>query len=180
VTTPDLLHEVPSATWLPVCIDVPAFNAVADDHPAFQHKGVPRVLYVPSKSWVKSAEIIEPILDKLDSEGVIQRIRTGRVPHEELPGLLAQCDVLVDQFVGVVGALALEGMAAGRLVLTHVESEAYAKVGQQPPVIEISPSTLENTLRNLKPDATLIQQAREFVAAHHDGKQSAAILKNNC
>jgi hypothetical protein len=85
--------------------------------------------------------------------------------------------VLVDQFVGVVGVLALEAMAAGRLVLTHVESEAYAKVGQQPPVIEISPSTLENTLRNLKPDVTLIQQAREFVAAHHDGKQSAELLR---
>ena len=177
VTTPDLLHEVSSATWLPVCIDVSTFSSVADSHPAFQHNGVPRVLYLPSKSWVKSAEIIEPILDKLDSEGVIHRVRTGRVPHEELPELLAQCDVLVDQFVGVVGVLALEAMAAGRLVMTHVESDAYAKVGQQPPVVEISPATLENSLRNLKPDTTLMQKAREFVAANHDGKRSAELLR---
>ena len=177
VTTPDLLHEVPNATWLPVCVDVPTFSAVADSHPAFQHNGVPRVLYLPSKSWVKSAEIIEPILDTLDSEGIIHRVRTGRVPHHELPGLLAQCDVLVDQFVGILGVLALEAMAAGRIVLTHIQGDVYKQVGQKPPVIEISPATLESALRNLKPDAALVQNAREFVATNHDGKRSAELLR---
>jgi len=177
VTTPDLLHEVPSATWLPVCIDVPQFAAVAETQPAFAHGGVPRVLYLPSKSWVKSADIIEPILEKLDKEGVISRVRTERVPHNELPALLATCDVLVDQFVGVIGALALEAMAAGRIVLTHVDTDAYARVGQKPPVIPITPSTLEDVLRNLKPDPLLIAAGREFVSANHDGRRSADALR---
>jgi hypothetical protein len=177
VTTPDLLHDVPGAQWLPVCIDVPLFSTIADSQPAFAHGGAPRILYLPSKSWVKSAEIIEPILEKLDREGVIQLIRTERVPHSELPGLLAQCDALVDQFIGVVGALALEAMAAGRLVLTHIDVEAYAKVAQRPPVLTISPTTLETVLRNLQPDSSMITAARDFVAANHDGKRSAELLR---
>jgi len=177
ITTPDLFHEVPDAIWLPLTINLPPYFKVADEAPAFAHSGAPRVLYLPSKSWVKSAEIIEPILNMLDEEGVINWVRSERVSNEALPELLRTCDVLVDQFVGIVGALPLEAMAAGRLVLTHLEGWAYEKIAK-PPVLEVTPTTLEKVLRELKVDNEQIAAGRDYVRKWHDGTVSSNLLRD--
>jgi hypothetical protein len=177
ITTPDLFHEVPDAIWLPLTINLPPYFKVADEAPAFAHSGAPRVLYLPSKSWVKSAEIIEPILNMLDEEGVINWVRSERVSNEALPELLRTCDVLVDQFVGIVGALPLEAMAAGRLVLTHLEGWAYEKIAK-PPVLEVDPTTLEKVLRELKVDNEQIAAGRDYVRKWHDGTVSSNLLRD--
>ena len=175
ITTPDLFHEVPGATWLPLSINLTPYFKIAQESPAFSHESVPRVLYLPSKSWVKSADIIEPILRNLDEEGVIRWVRSERVSNEALPQLLSTCDVLVDQFVGIVGALPLEAMAAGRMVLTHLEGWAYEKIAQ-PPVTEITPDTLEKVLRGLKVDTSQISAGQAYVRKWHDGTMSSKLL----
>ena len=176
ITTPDLFHEVPDATWLPLSINLEPYFKVAEEFPAFAHNAPPRVLYLPSKSWVKSAEIIEPILRKLDGEGVIQWVRSERVSNDALPKLLSTCDVLVDQFIGIVGALPIEAMAAGRMVLTHIEEWAYEKIAK-PPVTEITPESLERVLRELKIDSEQISAGTAYVTKWHDGTMSSKLLR---
>ena len=176
ITTPDLFHEVPDATWLPLSINLEPYFKVAEEFPAFAHNAPPRVLYLPSKSWVKSAEIIEPILRKLDGEGVIQWVRSERVSNDALPKLLSNCDVLVDQFIGIVGALPIEAMAAGRMVLTHIEEWAYEKIAK-PPVTEITPESLERVLRELKIDSEQISAGTAYVTKWHDGTMSSKLLR---
>jgi hypothetical protein len=181
VTTPDLFHEVPDARWLPLVIDTSHFGKIAQQSPAFAHGGKPRVLYLPSKSWIKSAEIITPILEELDSEGVITWVKSERVVHEKLPDLLSQVDVVVDQFVGIVGVLPLEAMAAGRLVLTHCAKWANKALPEIPPVIDVTPETLEKQLRNLsslsrEEITSQVNAGILFVGKYHNGDESRKAL----
>jgi hypothetical protein len=177
VTTPDLFHEVPSAKWLPVTIDYEKFNDVAINHPAFSHSGPPKILYLPSKGWIKSKGIIEPVLAKLDEEKVIDWLKVGAVPHAKVPDLMAQADVVIDRLDGVVGVFACEAMAAGRLVLAHLASWAYENAEVIPPVINITPENLEEVLRNISMKQELISEARAYAKQYHDGEESAKRLK---
>jgi hypothetical protein len=181
VTTPDLFHEVPNARWLPLAIDCVELGKIAKQSPAFHHAGPPRVLFLPSNSWVKSANLITPILEKLDHEGVIEWVKSGRVPHEQIPELLSGVDVLIDQFIGIVGVLPLEAMAAGRLVLTHLAPWANEPLPELPPVIDISPTTLERELRNLRALSqqeikVRIEGGIAYVNRWHDGVESKKAL----
>jgi hypothetical protein len=179
ITTPDLFHEIPNAIWLPVTVDWEKFDLVARQKPAFHHEGPIKVLYLPSKSWIKSSEIIIPVLEKLNSEGIIDWIKSEPVSHSEVPELMAKADVVIDQFLGIVGVLPCEAMAAGRLVLTHLAKWANEKLPQLPPVIDITPTSLESVLRNLKPNSELVLAGRAYVKRWHDGSESAKRLKES-
>ena len=68
-------------------------------------------------------------------------------------------------------------MAAGRLVLTHLEGWAYEKIAK-PPVLEVTPTTLEKVLRELKVDNEQIAAGRDYVRKWHDGTVSSNLLRD--
>ncbi len=177
VTTPDLFADAPGAIWLPVVIDVDKYREIANSKPAFKSGGPVKVLYLPSSSWIKSAEIIEPVLDKLHKEGVIERIYSDSVSNSQVPDLISKADVVIDQYLGVIGVFALEAMAAGRMVLTYLHEEFYQSA-PKPQVTQITPDTLEHVLRNLKVDQEQIRSGLEFVETWHNGIKSSEILLN--
>ncbi len=204
ITTPDLFLEVPDATWLPVVIDLPRFNRVAEVSPLFVGEKL-RVLYLPSRSWIKSSELVLPILEKLDQEGLIEWknwVESGAVTHDQIADILAETDLVIDQFIGLIGVFALEAIAAGRIVLTYID-EAHAH-HPTPPHINVTPETLESELRRVIVDrdhtlmrrqvlvaengvptlrfieSTLdegIRAGRDFLYFYHEGSYSATIIK---
>lgn len=204
ITTPDLFYEVPDATWLPVAIDVDRFAPIASTSPIFSTDKL-RVLYIPSKSWIKSSDRIVPVLEKLASEGLIEFknwIENGAVSHDRMPEIIAQADVVVDQFIGLFGVFALEAVAAGRIVMTYVDP-AHEKYPTAPH-INVTPFTLEDQLRRVAKErfSTLlraqkaevengspilhfgevtliegIQAGLDFVHHYHDGNYSAGVIK---
>lgn len=152
ISTPDLFLEVPEATWLPAVVDCNIFREIARSSPLFTHEKL-RVLYIPSRSWIKSAHLITPILEKLKAEGVIEwvnHVENGSVNHEEILGLIANADVVIDQFIGLFGVFALEAVASGRIVLTYVDPEYAAH--PTPPHINVTPLTLEDEIRRVARD----------------------------
>lgn len=69
VSTPDLLQWVPGATWCPVIVEPARWRAVSVRR---TRSGGPLVVaHAPSRSWIKGTAHIEPILRRLDAEGVI-------------------------------------------------------------------------------------------------------------
>ena len=204
VTTPDLFHEVPDAHWLPVVIDINRFAPISQRSPIFSTEKL-RVLYMPSRSWIKSSHLITPILEKLRDEGVIEYknwSETGAVKHSQMPELVEASDLVIDQFLGIIGVFPLEAAAAGRLVATLVEPS----VSQSPipPHIPITPNTLEDVIRGVakaregvtlhgqqltikegKPHLEFkslsltdgIQVGIDFVHYYHDGRYSAAVME---
>ena len=176
VSTKDLLLEVPDAHWLPVTIDFPRFNAVAKSSPIYTGADTKlRVLFLPSRSWLKSAELIEPVLLKLVSEGIIsyESFTSGgeNIKHDQIPDLIAKNDVVIDQYLGVIGVFPIEALAAGRIVLSYVP-EADAEI----PIISITPQTLESELRRIAKDRPLPHGGVEYAERWHDGRESVKAI----
>jgi len=176
VTTKDLLIDLPDAHWLPVTIDFDAFHRVALSSPIFpdpSHRL--RVMYLPSRSWLKSADIIEPILIKLRDEGVIEYdsyLSSGTsLKHSEIPDAMSRVDLVIDQFLGVVGVFPLEALAAGRLVMSYIPPE----VGEVP-IINITPDTLESEIRRVAAERPIPHMGVEYAKQCHDGQESILAL----
>lgn len=184
VSTPDLLLDVPWATWCPVVVDPGAWS---DSRELFSDR-VPVVTHIPSMGSTKGTHLIEPTLHLLAGEGIIEYRRATGVSAKDMPAIIGDSDIVLDQFrIGSYGVAACEAMAAGRLVVGHVVPEVRKLVqdltGMQLPIIEATPDTLGNVLRALAQNAgDSIQRAqagRDFVHATHTGVRSALTLRSN-
>ncbi len=179
VTTPDLIHELPDATWLPAVIDIEKFKTTTEIK---NSTGPLKVLFLPSNGWLKSENLVAPVLNQLEKEGVIKLEAKGSVSNDQMPALIASADVVIDRFDGIVGVASIEAMAAKRLVIANVAQWIYNKAEVTPPVIHATPKTLADKLREIAKDNfehKLITDAGfEYVNKWHDGKESALRLNH--
>ncbi|HMM95715.1 glycosyltransferase [Phycicoccus sp.] len=176
VSTPDLLLDVPRAQWLPVVVDVDAWSA---DTPVLE-RDRPVVLHAPSRASLKGTAFVDAALSTLHDEGVVDYRRIEKVAPEAMPGLIAAADIVLDQFaIGSYGVLAVQALAAGRVVVGHVMPEVREAVGELP-ITEAAPDTLEEVLRDLLADrdGARAQAAAgvSFVRETHDGRRAAQVL----
>lgn len=179
VSTPGLLAHVPHSIWLPLVIDS---NRFSYDHPVLERKR-PIVIHAPSNPQMKGTAKIEPILEKLDSEGIIEYQRLSNIPHAKMPDFIATADIVVDQVVlGDYGVLQCEAMAAGRLVLASVN--VAQEFVPDLPVIHTTASTLEGLIRDAvtRRRDEFIEFASKcpgYIRAHHSPTTAAKILAEN-
>jgi glycosyltransferase involved in cell wall biosynthesis len=174
VTTPDLLADLPGATWAPLVVDVDAW---ASDAPVLERPR-PRVLHGPSQRWTKGTDRILPALTALHDRGAIELVLAERVSWADMRELVRTSDIVVDQFgVGSYGTFAVEAMAAGRPVVAYLDEGVHAAVGAQPPIVSATAGTIGAALESLLDDragaekiaAESVAYAREF----HDGRRTA-------
>ena len=179
VTTPDLLHELPDATWLPAVVDIEKFKTTTSIKSSV---GPLKVLFLPSNGWLKSEGLVTPALNDLEKTGVIKLVATGSVSNSQMPTLIESADVVIDRFDGVVGVASIEAMAAKRLVIANVAPWIYNKAEVTPPVIHATPKTLAEKLKEIAGDNFNYQQITdagfEYVSKWHDGKESATRLNH--
>ncbi|MBG6239548.1 hypothetical protein IWX78_002535 [Mycetocola sp. CAN_C7] len=182
VSTPDLLADVPEADWLPVVVDPAIWST---DSVVFASR-IPRVVHAPSKGVLKGSDLIDPILERLDADGLIDYRRVQGVPADEMPAIYGEADIVLDQFrIGSFGVAACEAMAAGRIVVGHVTAEAREYVrertGLDLPIVEATPDSIDAVIRDIcaRPDAYLPLGAagRTYVDTVHDGRFSAGVLQ---
>jgi len=181
-STPDLLLDLPDAEWLPVVIDPESWRT----HSAPLTSGeLPSVAHAPSRSIVKGSDLIDPVLQRLEAEGVIEYRRVEGVPAEHMPAVYRGVDIVVDQFrIGNYGVAACEAMAAGRIVVSHVSEFVRDQVAQRTgtslPIVEATRDTLEETVRAIIDDSasyrSLAESGIRFTEAVHDGRMSAEVL----
>ena len=179
VTTPDLLHELPDATWLPAVVDIDKFKT---NTPIKSSGGPFKVLFLPSNGWLKSEGLVTPVLNDLEKAGVIKLVAKGAVSNAEMPALIESADVVIDRFDGVVGVASIEAMAAKRLVIANVAPWIYNKAEVTPPVIHATPKTLADKLQEIAGNNFNHQQITdagfEYVSKWHDGRESATRLNH--
>ena len=179
VTTPDLLHELPDATWLPAVIDIDKFKTTTSIKSS---TGSLKVLFLPSNGWLKSEGLVTPVLNDLEKAGVIKLVATGSVSNSQMPALIESADVVIDRFDGVVGVASIEAMAAKRLVIANVAPWIYNKAEVTPPVIHATPKTLADKLQEIAGNNFNHQQITdagfEYVSKWHDGRESATRLNH--
>jgi len=180
VSTPDLILDLPSATWLPLVIDSRRW---VNDRRALKNT-TPVVFHAPSrrKPPIKGTDIIEPVLADLDRRGLIDyRSPPGTVPHHQMPGLVKEADVVVEQILaGSYGVSAVEGMAAGRLVIGYVGNEVRMTMPEDPPILDTTPEDFLSTMIqviNKRADYTdLAANGPSYVERIHSGRMSAQVL----
>ncbi|EPR76639.1 hypothetical protein ADILRU_1124 [Leifsonia rubra CMS 76R] len=181
VTTPDLLADWPSATWVPLVVEPERWE---NETPVLERLR-PLVLHAPSNAWVKGSELIEPVLTRLHDAGIIDYKRVAGVPAAEMPELYRKADIVLEQFrIGTYSVTAVEALSAGRIVIAHLFPDVRAHVesvtGLAVPVIDATVETLEATLRLICADRVrFIAHAKrgpEFVREVHDGRRSASVL----
>lgn len=181
VSTPGMLDDVPTATWLPVVIDVDHWQSSMTP----LDNDVPLVVHAPSSPIVKGTHAIEPIVKRLVNEGLIRYERLTGVPADEVPAFFARADIVLDQFrLGDYGVAACEALASGRLVIGNVTDDNRARVravaGEELPIMQATIGTLESVLRSVVADrnqaATFASRGPGFVRTVHDGRQAATVL----
>jgi hypothetical protein len=182
VSTPDLLLDVPQATWLPVAVDPDAWSTQSSP----LERSRPVVAHAPSSGSVKGSELIDPVLRRLDLEGVIEYRKVEGVPSARMPELYSEADIVLDQFrLGDYGVASCEAMAAGRVVIGHVSEHArthvHSATGLSLPIVEATVGSLEDVLRAVLDDRerfrTIAAGGVDFVRAVHDGRRSAQVLE---
>ena len=182
VSTPDLLLDLPTATWCPVVVDVDAW---ALKEPAPKTRRPLRVVHAPSVQTMKGTQLIDPVLRDLDAVGVIEYRPLQGIPSQLMPREISWADVVLDQFrLGSYGVAACEAMAAGKVVVGHVIPDVrhivQEKTGMSLPVVEATPQSLSDVLVELAQNAqqvtSLQMSSREFVERIHSGPRSAEIL----
>lgn len=181
VSTPDLLDDVPQATWCPVVVDADRW---ANDEPLLE-RDVPVVAHVPSNSRIKGTERVEAAMSVLVADGLVSYERISGVPTADMPAVYTAADIVLDQFrLGSYGVAACEAMAAGKVVVGNVTPEVRERVrdlaGQELPIVQAEPGDIEKVVRGLVQDRDraieLGRSGPEFVRAVHDGRHSAAQL----
>lgn len=179
VSTPDLLADLPRALWCPVVVDPRVWET--DARPLT--RTTPRVIHVPSRSSVKGTELVEPAVRALEAEGLITYRRIEGVAPSALPGLVADADIVLDQFaIGSYGVAACEAMAAGRVVVGDVAQPVRDVVtqlsGTELPIVQSRADEIETALRGIVADretfAAKARRGAEFVGELHSGRASAA------
>jgi hypothetical protein len=182
VSTVDLLDDVPTARWLPVTIDPAPWQQAA--RPLFSADR-PVVVHVPSSAQLKGSDRIDEVLTGLADRGIVEYRRISGVTHEQMPSVIGDADIVVDQLrIGLYGVAAAEAMAAGRLVVSYVGSAVRDRVrsltGREVPIVEADPDSLGSVLTDLLSDRTAAaEQATAgpaFVAELHDGRRAAHAL----
>lgn len=182
VSTPGLLADVPEAGWLPVVVDTERWASGR----ALWAGRRPVVVHAPSNAAGKGSQFIDPVLRRLESEGLITYHRLTDVPHDAMPDAYTRADVVVDQLrIGDYGVAACEAMAAGRVVVSHVSPEvrSYVRIhtGLELPIVEADRVQLEAVIRGVVSDragsAAIARRGTEFIRAVHDGRRSAEVLE---
>lgn len=191
ISTPDLAADLPWATWCPVVVDAerfaadtPAFtgSVASDSHPVTRPV---HVIHASSNPLQKGSDRIEPALAPLIESGTITYELITARPSEEMPGVFAKADIVLDQFrIGSYGVAACEAMAAGRAVVGHVIPSVRERVlrdtGRELPIVEATPDTLHDVVAGLVEDPERARAAATagpaFVAAVHSSRMSADAL----
>ncbi|MDF0514637.1 hypothetical protein PX701_13480 [Agromyces sp. H3Y2-19a] len=181
VSTLGLLEDLPAAEWLPVVVDPEAWSGGAEP----LERPRPVVAHAPSSGRIKGSDLVDPALARLESEGLIEYLRVTGVPATQMPDVYRGADIVLDQFrVGDYGVAACEAMAAGRVVVGHVDRTVrdgiLARTGLELPIVESRGGEIERILRSLVADRDAARRVAErgpaFVRAVHDGRRSAEAL----
>ena len=102
------------------------------------------------------------------------------VPHAEIGSLLCEHDAVIGQMrQGILSLMELEGLAAGRPVLTRLDRSLYEP--DPPPVVQVDdPAELPAVLSGLqeRPDelARLWRSGREWIARRHSPAHHLEVL----
>jgi glycosyltransferase involved in cell wall biosynthesis len=165
----DAIRWVPEAEVIPPGIDV---GSIEPAYPGVDRKR-PVILHAPSSRRRKGTEHVVAACDGLDADLVL----VEGLRHDEAFERYREADIVVDQLnAGWYGLFAIECMALGKPVVTHLHEEALRRteheLGVSVPIVSASKEDLRARLEPLVADAAerrrLGAASRAYVEQVHD------------
>jgi glycosyltransferase involved in cell wall biosynthesis len=172
----DAIRWVPEAHVIPPGLDLRPFTPVPPSDAAR-----PLVVHAPSNREKKGTSYVIEACEQLPVELDI----VEGVPHEEARARYARADIVVDQLkAGWHGVFALEAMALGKPVVTHLKPDVVERsaegYGVRLPIVPASKENLVEALRPLVEQPALRRElgaaSRAYVEQVHDVDLIAARL----
>jgi glycosyltransferase involved in cell wall biosynthesis len=164
----DAIRWVPEAHVIPPGLDLREFTpSPLSDSPR------PLIVHAPSNREKKGTRFVIEACERLDIELDI----VEGVPHEEARARYARADIVVDQLnAGWHGVFALESMALGKPVVTHLKPDVVERsaegFGIRLPIVPATKETLVDALRPLVEQPALRREVgaagRAYVQQVHD------------
>jgi hypothetical protein len=151
------------------------------------------VVHAPNHRAIKGTEKLRETVEELARDGLKIRLQIleGR-SNDEVRAAVTAGDIVADQFYGGYGLFAIEGMAAGKPVLSNLrmwwlpEDVRRAKAADGCPIVDTDEDHLRENLRRLVEDPELRHEigrsGREFVMRNHSydavGKTWEALVEH--
>ena len=160
---------LPDAEIVPRAIDLEDWEPVG---PAGDTPGRVVVVHAPSRPVYKGTEALQTAVDRLRSEGLPIEYRLVRdTEHAEAKRIYATADIVVDQLmIGWYGVLAVEAMALGKPVISHIRPD-LERFATRIPIVNANIDDVTDRLRALVVDEGLRQrlgrEGRRFVEERH-------------
>jgi glycosyltransferase involved in cell wall biosynthesis len=164
----DAIRWVPEAHVIPPGLDLREFTPVPPSDSAR-----PLVVHAPSNREKKGTRFVIEACERLEVELDI----VEGVPHEQARARYARADIAVDQlYAGWHGVFALESMALGKPVVTHLKPDVVERsaegFGVRLPIVPATKETLVDALRPLVEQPALRRElgaaGRAYVEQVHD------------
>jgi hypothetical protein len=171
VSTPDLLEFVPQATLFPQVVDISTLSNYRTTSTK-RSRSILRVGHAPTRRSTKGTDTIINAIENLRRESLpIELDLIEAETPEEVLRRFSLCDVGIDQLLsGWYGKVAVELMAIGKPVICYIDPR-FDAVRKDLPIIRVTKSTLEATLRNLVKDPKLLgslsNRSVQFVEKYH-------------
>jgi glycosyltransferase involved in cell wall biosynthesis len=169
----DALRWIPDAHVVPPGLDLREYTPVPPEE-----RARPVVLHAPSSRRRKGTEHVIAACDGLDVElDIVEGLH-----HDEARRHYERADIVVDQLnAGWYGIFALEAMALGKPVLSHLRDEPVreteAEMGVEVPVLPVTKETLREQIAELATDVERRRRvgaaSRAYVERIHDADKGA-------
>lgn len=186
VSTPHLLTYRPDAIWLPILTNSALWVPV--EQPPIRTETRPRVVHVPSKSAMKGTRLIQPVLQALAQENIIDYVELSGVAPTDMPQAIGTADIVVELLgMNSYGTAAIEAMSQGIPVVgqvgTVVRDRVIERTGLDVPIAEADSESLRDVIVSLasNPDLRMeiAQSGLRFIEQVHSPVNVAETLNSN-
>jgi hypothetical protein len=170
-----------------VAVDTDLWRGDGTASAADGHNGEVVVVHAPNHRALKGTAALEDAVQQLRGEGLEVRLDLlqGR-PNEEVRRAVLDGDIVAEQFIGGYALFAIEGMSAGRPVVSNLSwmaDDLRAELGDCP-IVDATAKTLAERLRTLVTDPQLRgrlgRESREYALRRHSyhavGERWAALI----
>ena len=146
-------------------------------HNPKQRKEKPKVLHAPSNRKAKGTRYILSAFEKLKKEGVgFEVVLLENVPNEKAVEIYSDSDIIIDQLIFPgTGKFSTEGLAAGKVVMSHMNYKGYPQNNPEDcPIIDVNSDSIYQELKNIISDYDkrdkLASLGRDYVCKYLDLK----------
>jgi len=152
---------------------VPRFPRVTKDRPL--------VVHAPSNKAKKGTEVVLETMSRLSRTHRFEFKLIHQMPRNEALALIAESDLLLDQFtIGAEGLASHEAMALGKPVVCFIKPALLPRYPANLPIVTANQETLQEAITPLLEDGLrrheIGRQSRRYVEDHHDARNICSEL----